>query len=1623
MKKRVLAGVLATLMMLMPINAAAFDSGAVQNEASIIAEESEIRLQDADGKELSDDAVDATTEAAAEDSFTPEEDALSDDDAETVIDEDEALLDDSEDTPIEEQSGTVDNLQWKLDSNRVLTISGQGAMKNFTDSDNTPWKDFEYDIRKVVISEGVTSVGDNAFSWFNRIQSVEIGPDVKTIGISAFYKCSSLTSVSISDNVTTLGTSSFAFCGFTEFHFPEELVTIGDSAFWYCNRLKEAVIPGNVTTIESGAFSECDSLVKVSLPEGLTSIGYIAFEKCEKLKSITIPESVTTIGEQTFISCSELQSVVIKGKIEKLPDHIFEKCGNLSNVELPEGLKEIGSDCFYGCHSLRSLTIPSTVTTMGARVFYSCFNLAYLDLPQGLTSLNFETFAASGLISITIPDSLDWFPAYCFNGCSYLTSIYLPGTFDLVGDYAFKNCNNLADVYFYGSEEEWNSVTIGNYNEPLLNATMHFYSRTTSKCGDKAEWDFADGVLTISGSGEMYDFVFDDGEDGEITVPWWDIHTQVRKVVIKSGITSIGSCAFIHHYGLEEIHIPKTVKKVSQSAFYSSMLKDVYYRGTESDWEKITIGRENDPLKNATKHFPVPESDKAEIWKQFMSVDNGIYDKDLAYELGVFSEKAENSSDSGIRAAYTEMGLDNIMTGSKSGSRIYSDDFGYAIGSIDIGDDNVIVITARGTINGREALLDGTTGITKGNFFGYNSVDVSYQFEEIVWKALNSYLDKYPYLESGDQGLKIVVCGHSLGGAAANLVGARLDILLDRGEFLASIMSSSDVYTYTFGAIDSVSKYYYELEESLLSGPKVVKKESNYSVPLKNGFENIHNIYNEKDSFAPGSLKVQVINAAGAVLDVSTGNAFSLYGKFGHMHLFSHEYGSEFSTSTPNHDMPGYLNAIRESFISQCAMGDYVIHGVVACPVDIFILKDGEIVGRIWNNYRIEENDPDITLYTTNYTVKHFFLPKGNYDVEILSQGDTEMSCFLEDDFGKNVSYDNVDLIEWKSFLFKDVCSVEEGKTPQLYVLDDYGEISKKVMPDGEEKDLTPGGGEEEEEEESEYGDVLPEDVPASGIIPDGIWLGGVKDLTYDGKKQTQEFRVYDGTNLLVNKTDYTVSYKNNQKAYEIDDPANLTDADRKYAPQIILKMKGNYSGKESKFFSIKPLSIEDTQAFSVYMKKSGKTTKPALSWNGKELKLNQDYTADAGDGFVTFTGCGNFTGTRVLDTGEAAAGVKQVAMSKVKATAIPTQLYTGSAYTIDALKAKDNVTPLGFVLTYNNETLKKDVDYRVTKILNATAAGKATIVLEGLNNGGVPGALDSSFVGERRITFSIKAYPMTGNQIGIAASDGSSDLTAEFAKAGAKPKLRVMFGDRILKEGRDYALKYSGNTVYPARSAKVTITGKGNFSGSTAKGFTVTPKAFSESNGIHVIATDKPYAKKAGKFSTTVKVYDREGKLLKAGTDYEKKIGYYLNGIELTNTSHPQEGDVITVKVTGRGGYSADTIESTYRILPSGTSNDLSKATIKIKNQSYNKGKAVYITSQDQFTMAVIGKQNTPLTLSNDGGVTGDFEVVPGSYVKNKNKGTAQVTFRGVGKYSGLKTVKFSIGARSILDIWFGWF
>lgn len=160
-----------------------------------------------------------------------------------------------------------------------------------------------------------TTVGNNAplFNDLTTIKRVVIPNTFTAIGENAFYCCKSLTNVTIPDSVTSIGVSAFYTCsGLTSINIPDGVISIGRRAFQYCSSLSSIVIPDSVTNISENAFENCSGLTSIIIGNGVTSIGFAAFRYCNKSITVIIGNSVTSIGNQAFYSNSNLTSITLK---------------------------------------------------------------------------------------------------------------------------------------------------------------------------------------------------------------------------------------------------------------------------------------------------------------------------------------------------------------------------------------------------------------------------------------------------------------------------------------------------------------------------------------------------------------------------------------------------------------------------------------------------------------------------------------------------------------------------------------------------------------------------------------------------------------------------------------------------------------------------------------------------------------------------------------------------------------------------------------------------------------------------------------------------------------------------------------------------------------------------------------------------------------------------------------------------------------------------------------------------------------------------------------------------------------------------------------------------------------
>ena len=254
-----------------------------------------------------------------------------------------------------------ENVTWTLTADGTLTISGTGAMTDYTYDSRSPWYSCRTYIKRVVMQQGVTSIGDHAFWDCSGLTSVTIPDGVTSIGDSAFSGCAALTSVTIPEGVTSIGDYAFAYCvSLTSVTIPDGVTSIGDSAFSGCTALTSVTIPGSVTSIGGGAFSGCTSLTSVAIPSSVTEIGGSAFSGCTGLTSVTIPDSVTSIGDSVFSGCTALTAVTISDGVTAIGGSTFSNCIRLAKVTIPKSVTSIGKNTFYYCESIADVYYDGT---------------------------------------------------------------------------------------------------------------------------------------------------------------------------------------------------------------------------------------------------------------------------------------------------------------------------------------------------------------------------------------------------------------------------------------------------------------------------------------------------------------------------------------------------------------------------------------------------------------------------------------------------------------------------------------------------------------------------------------------------------------------------------------------------------------------------------------------------------------------------------------------------------------------------------------------------------------------------------------------------------------------------------------------------------------------------------------------------------------------------------------------------------------------------------------------------------------------------------------------------------------------------------------------------------------
>ena len=377
----------------------------------------------------------------------------------------------------------VTDLFWKV-KDGTLTISGHGRMADYSYQSPVPW--YQENYTRLVVEEGITYLGNHAFSNNELLEDIRLPESLTEIGSNVFEYNDSLTEITL----------------------PGSVRDIGPYAFSRCSRLRKVTLPDSVKFINTCAFDGCSALEYINLPASVRDFGIKVFRGCGNLRSVTVAEGSAAewhcrenrlpydYGDGTpvhlpagnpdiswkvendtlFISGSgkmddywsryrsedpegpqgaygtnapwdneTFSQVVIGNGITSVGESAFRNRSGLYSVTLPKTLTVIEKNAFFGCSDLKEINLDS-VKTIDEYAFASCDALEEVN-PASVEVINFNAFLGCGsLKTVTLPSTLKEINTSVFRACSGLKEILIPDSVTAIRYDAFCNCTNLEKV-------------------------------------------------------------------------------------------------------------------------------------------------------------------------------------------------------------------------------------------------------------------------------------------------------------------------------------------------------------------------------------------------------------------------------------------------------------------------------------------------------------------------------------------------------------------------------------------------------------------------------------------------------------------------------------------------------------------------------------------------------------------------------------------------------------------------------------------------------------------------------------------------------------------------------------------------------------------------------------------------------------------------------------------------------------------------------------------------------------------------------------------------------------------------------------------------------------------------
>ena len=1517
--------------------------------------------------------------------------------------------------------------------------------EGITEIPNCLFQDCE-GIEEIKIPDTVTSINSGAFSGAKNLKTVTIPNSVVTIGGSTFRGCNSLEAIQLPENVTELSPGLFANCTqLRKIRIPEKVQEIGSGTFLNCTSLTEINIPksmGRETIVGSysdGPFEGCKNLKTINFEEGITEIPNCLFQDCEGIEEIKIPDTVTSINSGAFSGAKNLKTVTIPNSVVTIGGSVFRNCISMTDAVISDSVKGMGTYIFGGCKSLNKVTLPCNIVEIAEGTFYNCSNLVEVDIPEKVRVIRKNAFYnCDSLDIIILPQVFDTIEAYAFYDCDNLRTIKGTENLSTIGTYAFYNCTALKDI----SLSSFKGIEIPAY--------------TFSKC------------------------------------------SQLQEVVLPYGLCIIKNNAFSEIPNLITISIPRTVSQIDNTAFSYTKKMTVYgVAGTYAEEWAESVG--------ATFVNQEVAATEVSLNKNELTINKGATEKLLlTIAPSNFTDEINWKS-----------GNTNVVTVDNTG-KITAKAVGTAVVKVTVGNQSASCkVTVVQPVTSLYLSKSSLTMEATDTYVLTVSVSPSDAFNKAVkWESSDETIATVNQegvitaLKKGKATITVsTLDGSNIKKTCTVEVKNNAYIVQSPAELESShpyANNCSDIWVYTLKDAEKIEvtfsqetmleedfDYLYLLDKDKnqigkytgqeLAGKTVTITGDTVRIQLSTdtggteyGFKVI--------SVTPAGQKQAAMPKASVVPgEVDWGTAITLSTSTEGASVYYTVDGSQPTKDSILYKEPivvekdtvikaiavkkGFVDSIPAIYsytIPQCSVifdsnggteieAQYVYRGQRAKKPDA-PHKENEnfagwyLDGKLYDFKLPVNSSMTLIAYWTEY--EELLMPSSNLRSGMQIEKGTAISLLSEE---------NADV-------YYTLNGEEPGMDSMIYthpiVVEEEITIKAMAVKTGFKNSQVAIFHYTVAEKGSLWGEVEPEDIPEDGI-PDGMWIAGVKDVVYTGQPIKQDIRVYDGKTRLAEKTDYTLTYKNN---------TNAAEKGAEKAPSIIVTGKGNYEGKTTITFTILPQNIgtdnEMIVADDLTVAFTGKAQKPVptVLFNGKKLAVKKDFVmtckgsptgsyTEEGVYEVVLNGIGNYTGSRVLNY----TITKTIPISKVKVSTIKVQHYTGK-----------EIEP-EFTLKYGKDELKEGVDYFVT-YLNNVEIGKAAVLIEGigkysgirrtefkiegtaitkakvtgLQNTVYNGKLQTAtpvltvkngkeeviltegvnytviyqnnkntgtatviftgingYYGTMKKTFKITPFDLktdTAEQFKV-----ESGISTAFVKTGATPKPVITFNGTVLTEGKDYTLKYANNKKVASagdlKAPTVTITGKGNFKGTRTVTFDIVPQDLSN---LSLEAADKVFQNKAKNYTTKFDVLDSNGKKLAVKKDYEIVKYAYADGSEVKDTDIIPAGTEIfvTVKAKEGSGFTGE-LTGSYRIVQA----DIGKVAAKVTDQTYT-GSAI-----------TPGKEDITLTMKKVPLAADDYEIV--SYSNNVKKGTATVIIKGVGNYGGTKKITFKIKSKKVGFLW----